>query len=155
MRNSVESIAAGLVLGVVGMLAGIWTPGPQQAGAAESDPEADRAALKRDLQIVRSQIELYKIQHLDKDPSGAPGVGLDGEKFIQQLINKTDQRGVIGAGDLGPYLDRFPKNPFVDGGKGDKLKIVIGPCPGDGTTGWYFDVKTGKLSPNDPENKGM
>ena len=125
--------------------------------AIHPSPEARHSALQSDLQTLRSQLELYKIQHIDKWPSQIASVGTDGDKFIRQLTGKTTQTGeeMDPGRTLGPYLQRWPANPFVEGAKASKLKIGTGSCPGDNTTGWYFDTSAGKLSANDSEHKGL
>jgi hypothetical protein len=54
---------------------------------------------------------------------------------------------------FGPYLQKFPTNPYTNtntvkfGDNGEGL--------GSGTEGWFFDTATGKFSPNDPAHKDL
>lgn len=92
--------------------------------------DAKEAELSSDLQTVRSQLELYKIQHIGSYPRAAT--------FVTDLTTKV--------GDYGPYLQTFPTNPFNE--KGD-VKAEGGTASlGDGSTGWHFDTTTGRFSPN-------
>jgi hypothetical protein len=87
------------------------------------------------LQTVRSQIELYKIQHLDNYPAVAGDLPAD---FVAQMTTKTDQDGVAG-GAFGPYLQTIPTNQFV--GSSD---VFIGAAGGAAATdGWAFDPNDG------------
>ena len=53
---------------------------------------------------------------------------------------------------FGPYLQKFPTNPFA--GNAD-VKFGDGSDIGTGTEGWYFNTSTGKFSPNDPAHTGL
>ena len=136
-----------IVVIILGILAAIVIPQFTQASE-----DARASALKSDLQTMRSQLELYKVQHLENYPNDFAAVGVDPVKFVAQLEGKTAQDGTAG-GNLGPYLQKFPTNPFVT--NGNTLKIGAGDCPGDGTSGWWFDTNTGKISPNDAANKAL
>ncbi|MHC4981822.1 MAG: hypothetical protein ACYTF6_01475 [Planctomycetota bacterium] len=128
-----------------------------EAQFTEPSNDARESALSSDLQTVRSQLELYKIQHLDRYPGIDPSDGsFDPVLFEKQLTCRTDTEGRVGTDPtsypFGPYLQRLPSNPFVEE-LAAKVKGGPGPCPGDGETGWYFDLNTGVFSPNDPEHK--
>jgi len=120
--------------------------------------DAKHSALLSDLQTVRSQIELYKVQH-DMCPGrvrNADGTFTDssGETFVAQLTSPTDVNGNVSPeGGYGPYLQNFPENPFTKGNAG-AVAIGEGPAPGDGSTGWYWDTRSLSFSPNDPEHSG-
>ncbi len=124
--------------------------------------DAARAPLKSDLQTVRSQIELYRVQHNDR----APGVDTDGRfppgLFVSQMTRQTKVNGEVWSGQgrradytFGPYLYSMPANPFVKGPAASRVSGGQGPPPGDGSTGWYFNTRTGKFSANDPDNRNM
>jgi len=122
----------------------------------EVSDDARESALLSDLQTVRSQLELYKIQHLDKYPGTDPSSGsFDGELFKSQLTKCTNGAGEVGSDPskypFGPYLLKLPSNPFAaknaESAAGGKDEV------GDGSTGWYFNTITGKFSPNDPGHK--
>ncbi len=117
----------------------------------------NESALISDLQTVRSQLELYKIQHMDELPGMRDGGGFDAKLFVDQITGKTDKDGRLNPGDdstCGPYLQAMPANPFVDD---DVARVVLGgtePCPSDGTSGWYFNYRAGWFMANDPEHRG-
>lgn len=133
--------------------------------AMEYEPvaEARESALLSDLQTLRSQIELYRIQHRDRYPSQDEGESLaamDGEEFVSDLVNGTNAAGSRDTSDdelaLGPYLRSFPANPFVaDEVRAAQVRIGAGPVPEDCDTGWYFDTNSGRISPGDAAHRGL
>ena len=116
--------------------------------------DASGAALKSDLQTVRNQIELYKVQHVDKHP-GLDAVGkLDMANFTRRLTEKTDLSGALNPnGNMGPYLQRFPKNSFSDK-NADQVSFGTAKVSTDAAGGWYFNTTTGRFSANDPGHTG-
>lgn len=121
-----------IVVVILGILAAIVIPQFSQASS-----EARNSSVKSNLQMVRSQIELYKIQHNDI----LPGAGtLD---FVAALTTQSDINGATGT-DYGPYMQKFPVNAIVDAG--DALaEIVIGTSAPAVTAdmGWHFNSTTG------------
>jgi len=116
-----------IVVVILGILAAIVIP-----QFTEASTEAKMSSLCTDLQTVRSQIELYKIQHNDD----LPGSGT--ASFTDALTTQTDINGGAGT-DYGPYLQKIPTNQFNDL---DTIREAI-PAPGAGTHGWHFDTTTG------------
>jgi general secretion pathway protein G len=143
-----------IVVVILGILAAIVIP---QFTSASND--ARESGLASDLQTARSQLQLYKTQHLERWPS-QDGVGAaDTANFIARMTGKTDQTGAINAaGVFGPYLMKWPTNPFTATNP-DKCNFgTAEPAPGDGTSGWYFNTVSGKLSANDgptPTHTGL
>ena len=79
---------------------------PQFTSASQ---DARKNSLVSQLQTLRSQIELYKLQHLDALPSVLVG----GSPDWSQFINKTNASGTTGtttAYPFGPYLQSAPSN---------------------------------------------
>lgn len=137
-----------IVVIILGILAAIVIPQFTQASQ-----DARESALASDLQTLRSQIELFKVQHLDKYPTDIAGV-TDSATFVAQLTSKTNNDGTTtGTPTLGPYMLQFPTNAFV-ASNGDKVTIGTG-NPGGGATGWYFNKTSGKISPNDDAHSGL
>jgi len=92
-----------IVVIILGILAAVVIP---QFTEASNDARA--SALNSDLQTVRSQIELYKIQHNDTLPT-------DETTIVAQLTSKTLVDGTVNAaGTFGPYLQQFPTNPYTN-----------------------------------------
>jgi len=142
-------VGAGLVLGLA-LLAAILLADAQTGmlrpvrrfthkllgrGHGGGGNDARPSALNSDLLTVRSQIELYKIQHLDALPGTVPGVTLQ-----QHLTTKTDKHGNLDpAGAFGPYLQQFPTNPYT----GTNTVNAAGP-----TNAWIYDSTTGQFDPD-------
>ena len=144
-----------IVVIILGILAAIVIP-----QFTEASNDARESALQSDLQTVRSQLELFKVQHLENYPNQIAGVGTDTTKFTNLLISRTNAAGDImpaTGGDpanypFGPYLQKFPTNSFVTT-KADQVELKAGAGTGDGTTGWYLDTTTGKFSANSDVSK--
>ena len=101
-----------IVVVILGILAAIVIP---QFSQASTDAKAN--SLMSDLQTLRSQISLYKIQHNDKVPA-LVDVQLDVSAVgTGALTGYTDVDGDIDAKDAthiyGPYLLTVPVNPFT------------------------------------------
>ena len=119
-----------IVVVILGILAAIVIP-----QFTDASTEAKMSSLCSDLQTVRSQIELYKIQHNDNPPSGV------GATFVSQMTGQTNVNGGAGT-DFGPYLERIPTEPFSN-------TDVVGDSTA--TTGWCYDVTDGSFwAPYDP-----
>ncbi len=133
-----------IVVVILGILAAIVIP-----QFTDASTEAKTSSLCSDLQTVRSQVELYKIQHNDAKPGTVSGV-----TFAQSLTQKTDQSGALNAsGACGPYLQKIPTNPFVST---DPNGVEVGTgSPGGSTCGWYFNTNTGIFSADDDAHSGL
>ena len=95
-----------IVVIILGILAAIVIP---QFTSASQD--ARKNSLVSQLQTLRSQLELYKLQHLDQLPTTLIG----GSPAWTQMVNKTDASGATGTGTafpFGPYLQADPTNPL-------------------------------------------
>jgi general secretion pathway protein G len=135
-----------IVVIILGILAAIVIP---QFSSASND--ARESALASDLQTLRSQLELYNIQHLDRYPdqvSADNGVtwtqDTDGDNFKGRLTATSDEYG-NSPGNFGAYMQTFPTNAFNDL---DTVR-VDGAAAGAGTDGWHFASATGRVSPDD------
>jgi general secretion pathway protein G len=140
-----------IVVIILGILAAIVIP---QFSSASND--ARESALTSDLQTLRSQLELYNIQHLDHYPdvqstdSGTTWTA-DTANFSPRLTGQSSQYGQISAGAaFGPYMQNFPTNAF----NGLNTVRVNGAVPGAGTHGWQFTTATGRLSADDNATHG-
>src|SRR6266496_2043427 len=93
-----------IVVIILGILAAIVIP--QFTNASQ---DARESALLSQLQTLRSQIELYKLQHLDKLPNL---VGASPACWVP-LTTKTDASGAASAATdaFGPYMQSAPSNP--------------------------------------------
>jgi len=90
-----------IVVIILGILAAIVIP--QFTNASQ---DARESALLSQLQTLRSQIELYKLQHLDKLP--------DLVTSWNPMTTKTDSAGVLSVAPkaFGPYMQSAPTNPI-------------------------------------------
>ncbi len=118
-----------IVVVILGILAAIVIP-----QFTEASTEAKTSSLCTDLQTVRSQIELYKVQHNDEMPGSGTA------SFEEALTGQTDIDGAVGT-DYGPYLQKVPTNPFNNL---NTVQVEAGSTGlGSGNTGWHFDSSTG------------
>jgi len=121
-----------IVVVILGILAAIVIP-----QFTEASTEAKESSLCTDLQTMRSQIELYKIQHNDALPSaGTAG-------FVAAMTGQTDIAGAVGT-DYGPYIQKIPTNQFTD-----DATITENGTLGDDSGGWEFNTTTGAFHADD------
>ncbi len=149
MRNKGFTLVEILIVVIIlGILAAIVIP-----QFTEASNDARESSLASDLQTMRSQLELYKVQHLERSPAVDETGAADTANFIARLTGRTDQDGKINAaGKYGPYLQKFPTNPFASA---NKDQVSFGATnPADGTFGWWFDTATGRIAPADAAHAG-
>ncbi len=151
MRNAGFTLVEILIVVIIlGILAAIVIP-----QFTEASNDARESALASDLQTVRSQNELYKVQHLERYPSVDEDGAADTGNFVARMTGRTDQDGKINAaGVFGPYLQKYPSNPFVTSGADAVTFGTADPAPGTGN-GWYFNTSTGKFSANDADHTDL
>jgi general secretion pathway protein G len=92
-----------IVVIILGILAAIVIP--QFTNASE---DARNNSTTSQLQTLRSQIELFKLQHRDRYPT--TDLGIASAWDWTKLTTKTDEDGAAG-GNLGPYMQVVPTNP--------------------------------------------
>jgi general secretion pathway protein G len=130
-----------IVVVILGILAAIVIP-----QFTEASTEAKLSSLCSDLQTVRSQIELYKVQHNDNMPGTAGAV-----TFVEALTLKTVISGALAVPAdteiYGPYLQAMPKNPFNDLNTVEVEAVATG--LGGGNCGWHFNTATGDFRADD------
>ncbi|MHC4684176.1 MAG: type II secretion system protein [Planctomycetota bacterium] len=134
-----------IVVVILGILAAIVIP--QFTDAAM---EAKESRVRTELQTMRSQIELYKVQHNDFLPGNA-GTGYTAVSFTAALTGQTDVNGESGT-DFGPYMQSLPTNPFNNSSGVEEA--AVDQTTGDATdaTGWWFNNVTGAFGANDTYN---
>jgi type II secretion system protein G len=122
-----------IVVIVLGILAVIIVPQFTNAGT-----RATESSLRSSLQTVRSQIELYKLQHNGQSPTAG------GLAFEAAITGRTKSNGTAGT-DYGPYLQQMPANPF------NNLDTVRkdGADAGANTHGWRFDSTSSTFRADD------
>jgi len=127
-----------IVVIILGILAAIVIPQFTQAST-----EARVSNLRTNLQTIRSQLLLYRMQH---DNEAYPG-----DEFVVQMTTYTDFDGAAVATPdathtLGPYLQSIPINPM----SGDNtVRIVSGAATAFAApaadAGWWFNSTTGEF----------
>jgi general secretion pathway protein G len=127
-----------IVVVILGILAAIVIP--QFTSASEA---AKASSLVTQLQSLRSQLELYQLQHNGNYPAQAT--------FWEQLTGETTDAGTVTAGaPFGPYLQKAIKNPFLPAEFGDVVaaNTAATGIPDTGApanTGWWYNASTGEI----------
>lgn len=134
----VEILTVVMILAIIGAIVV-----PQFAGASD---DAKLNAVKSDLQMMRSQLELYRLQHGGQYPSSAAN-------FPSQMTMYTDTSHATSATKtgnyvLGPYLLDVPDNPFTS--TNDVTTSAAGT-----TKAWYYNPATGEFRTNDTVHDGL
>lgn len=153
-----------IVVVILGILAAIVIP--QFSSASQA---AQASSTVTQLQSLRSQLELYQLQHLGNYPSGA-GTGIAPGEFWEQLNNFTDEAGTVyltqaaadaaraaGASIFGPYLQKPISNPFISSVNRADEQISVStdePLSEDGVAafGFLYNQTTGEIRANVPED---
>jgi general secretion pathway protein G len=131
-----------IVVVILGILAAIVIP-----QFTEASTEAKFSSLCTDLQTLRSQIELYKIQHNDNPPLFA--------SFVDQMTKQSDLNGTVppaaGLAVYGPYIQKIPINQFNDkyDATGIHGKLDNSGTAGDNGGSWEYDQSDGSIYPDD------
>jgi len=111
-----------IVVIILGILAAIVIP-----QFTDASTQARLSSLKSNLQTIRSQIELYKVQHSDTPPA---------------LATFNAQMTTVGADGYGPYLQAVPVNPFSDS---NNVAAAAAPTG----VGWAYTEATGEIHAGD------
>jgi general secretion pathway protein G len=143
-RNALTTIEILMVFVIIAVLAA--TVIPQLAPVSAS--HAKQSALKFSLQVLRAQIDLYRVHHRGKVPKLSD--------FQEQMTVATDANSsTAGKGRLfGPYFNgHIPANPYNNS---TALAAVVasGAEPRahiPGGAGWQYDETTGRIYPNNAE----
>ena len=111
MKRGFTLVEILIVVIILGILAAIVIP--QFTNASE---DARKSSMTSQLQTLRSQIELFKLQHKDNLPgvSGSPAA-FNADLFWTHLTTRTDAFGAASAAAdaFGPYLQNKSKNNLV------------------------------------------
>ncbi len=138
-----------LVITILGILAALAMPTFQGNVAT-----AKESAAKSNLMAMRTQIELYKIQHNQYPPGYVNGAGAPIATVSLQLIGTTTVTGQASPSTVptnpflyGPYLKKIPPNPFNK--KSDIAYVAEATAFSavvDGTTsGWLYKKETAEI----------
>lgn len=147
-----------IVVAVLGILAAMVIP--QMHGQSIA---AKESAAKDTLQIWRTQIELYKMQHGGLAPGykiGFTGLRSDASEgeLVNQFVGTSTEKGMAVSSSVptapylyGPYLKTIPKNPFNNL---NTIAYVADAIPfasaANGSTGWLYKRSTAEIRLNWP-----
>jgi prepilin-type N-terminal cleavage/methylation domain-containing protein len=135
IKSGVTVIEIVVVVVVFSVLASIIVP---QFTLASS--EAQLTKLVSTLQRVRSQIELYRIQHNNLLPGQVvSGGNIIEDDFITDLIMQ-------GTDGCGPYLEAIPVNVFNDFNTVTFVNDAAAVAEGTESTGWWLNAATGDFN---------
>jgi general secretion pathway protein G len=125
-----------IVVIILGILAAIVIP--QFTNASQ---DARKSNLASQCQTLKSQIELYKLQHLDK----APDITANWDAFLfcsdANGTKSTDANPVLPSTTFpfGPYMQANPTNPLT------ASSAVAALGSPDATHGWTYQLTTGVI----------
>jgi general secretion pathway protein G len=129
-RIGFAMIQVSLVGAICSVGAGIVAPDYSARGTG-----VEEARFLADLQTIRCQLELYKIQHDEKLPP------LESFASFEQALT------TIGADNLGPYLQVIPSNPYNGS---NMVRFESDQCTaGSGQAGWVLNTATGVFKADD------
>jgi len=138
-----------LVVTILGILAALVLP-----TFSDHATSARESAAKSNLMTIRSQIELYKLQHNGIQPGYINGVGAPVAMVELQLIGTSAVTGQASPSTVptapflyGPYVKKIPKNPF------NNLSTIVYVAEAtafsaavNGTSsGWLYKKETGEF----------
>lgn len=127
-----------IVVVILGILAAIVIP-----QFTDASTQAKNSSLRADLQTVRSQIELYKVQH----GGDLPGNEIAADTtFVEAMIGTTNAAGSKAGSNFGPYLQAIPANPYDADLNND---ITENGVLGDASAAWEFNTTTGAFNADD------
>jgi general secretion pathway protein G len=143
-----------IVVIILGILAAIVIPQFTNAST-----EARNNSTSSLLQTLRSQIELYKLQHNDELP---PTLGTSTNDW-DEMVTQTDAlhaafvAGTSTTGPFGPYMQAAPKNVLNGSSVVEGVAADITPAsynPADGA-GFVFNTNNGKIWATNADYSGM
>jgi len=137
-----------IVVIILGILAAIVIP--QFTNASE---DARNNSTTSQLQTLRSQVELFKLQHRDQFPSDGATAGVGNFAWAMMLVKTNDDGTTTGTPNLGPYIPTVPTNPRNS--LSAVSTLAADPAAGDAAAGkgFVFSTATGKLYVTDKDEK--
>ncbi len=136
-----------IVIVILGIIAAIAVPRISRGASG-----ADESALRQNLAVMRTAIEMFAAEHGGKYP------GSDGSAttFADQLLKYSDKAGATsdsktGNYIYGPYLRKQipPCSVGTKAGKSGVKMVTTGPTvDASGDYGWVFNYNTGTIIAN-------
>jgi prepilin-type N-terminal cleavage/methylation domain-containing protein len=148
-RHAFSLIEIIIVVTILGVLSALVLPSFQGHVA-----KAREATAKDNLKVIRTQIELYKLEHGGVPPGYINGAGAAEALLALQFTATTSETGAVSVSTIpagiyvnGPYLKKLPLNPF------NKLSTISYVADGtafataaDGTSsGWLYKKETAEF----------
>ena len=139
-----------LVITILGILAALVLPTFQGNVAT-----AKESASKSNLMTIRTQIELYKLQHNGYPPGYVNGVGTDIATLVLQFT--TTVTGIVSPITIpadpflyGPYLKKIPKNPFNELSTIEYVAVgtAFAAAANGTSSGWLYKKETAEIVMN-------
>ncbi len=128
-----------IVVVILGILAAIVIP--QFTNASET---AKASSLISQLQTIRSQLELARVEH----NGYYPDLSTNWNYMTTATARSSTSAGAYTAGsDVGPYLQQAPKNPFQGTGGSDTVIALAadGTASADANSGWAYRQASGEI----------
>ncbi len=101
----------------------------------DSTADAKSSTALTNLNVLRGQIQLYRMQHGGKSPSAT----------LVELTKQTNAAGADGT-DYGPYLINIPINPFTNS---NTVRAATanppGAASGEDDAGWLYHADSGNI----------
>ena len=141
-----------LVITILGILAALVLPTFQGNVAT-----AKESASKSNLMTIRTQIELYKLQHNGYPPGYVNGVGTDIATLVLQFTATTTVTGIVSPITIpadpflyGPYLKKIPKNPFNELSTIEYVAVgtAFAAAANGTSSGWLYKKETAEIVMN-------
>jgi prepilin-type N-terminal cleavage/methylation domain-containing protein len=137
-----------IVVSILGILAAIVIP-----MHADQTLMAKESAVKGNLNIMRTQIELYKLRHRSIPPGYVGGSPADAATLQLQFTGISAETGEVSTNTVpvspylyGPYLKKVPENPF------NRLSSIAYTTDFatavDGASGWLYKRESGEIRLN-------
>ena len=128
-----------IVVIVLGILAPVVIP-----QFTDASTDAKLSALQADLATIRTQLQLYKLQHNETWPALAT--------FANQMTLSSKADGTTAAVGTagfpyGPYILSVPNNPYTS-----TATVTAGAAD---SSAWYYDEDTGQFRANDTAHVGL
>jgi general secretion pathway protein G len=136
-RNAFTLIEVLIVVVIMAVLAA--TIIPQFASSTE---DAKSSAAKFNLHTLRSQVEMYKLQHGGTAPTLS--------NLVDALTKSSDATGAVGTAGpsfpFGPYIQgtTLPPNPF-DGKTAVAATATAPPTAATAAGGWLYHAASGQI----------
>jgi len=141
-----------LVVTILGILAALVLP-----TFSDHATNARESAAKSNLMTIRSQIELYKLQHNGIPPGYVNGAAASVDVLKLQFVGTSAVNGAASSGTVpsapflyGPYLKKIPQNPF------NNLSTIayvaqataFSAAVNGTSSGWLYKKETGEFGIN-------